>query len=233
MAVATKNNVPTASIASILGLSTGSILGINGQNLSAGGGGFGSPLASDDFNRTSLGSNWEQLNPDWGNMTIDSVSGQVYGASANGESLRMAARWVGAGGITGNQWAKAQIGTLSHLNGDYAIGVICRASGSNATRSYYFLVVHHDSSGPTYTTVLGKIVAGTLTVIHSSSVAWSVADEFGLLCNNTTIVGLKNGVSIGASYSVTDSSIGSGLPGITGSGGSTVRLDNWTAGNYT
>lgn len=192
----------------------------------------GAVIASDDFNRESLGANWAQLNSFWGNIAIASSS-YVYGTNSNRQpGDGAAARWVGAGTFTADQWASVQIVALPYQSATYNIGVICRASGdTDSNRDYYFAAVSADSPGPNYTTTLGKVVNGTRTVLYSASVPWAVGDRIELEVEGSTLRVCKNGTALGGSWTVTDTSLTAGQPGVL-SGGSVVGGDNWEAGGF-
>lgn len=176
---------------------------------------------------TSL-ANFTQLNSDWGSVAIDSG---VFSASAASNVNEAAAVWSGAGSFTNDHYGEITIGGLSFLSGDFVIGVICRAStDTNAARDFYFAYVAADSGGPSYTTVLGKVVNGTRTVIHSGSVAWTDGDEISLEAEGTTLRVCKNGTAIGGSFTQTDAALSTGKPGIVANG-SAPTGDNWVGGS--
>lgn len=192
-------------------------------------------IATDNFNRTSggLGANWASLNPTWADMVIV-ANLRVTGNSSGGDTHRAAARWVGAGSFTDDQYSSTLITALGFITSDYSIGAVCRAgSGTNSSRNYYEVVVLADSSGPNYTTEVNKVVAGTFTSLNSASRAWATSDRIEIECQGTTIRGLKNGTAF---FTVTDSSLSTGLPGIAGTNDGTdanVTGDDWEGGNLT
>lgn len=182
-------------------------------------------VASDDFNRASLGADWAQLNAIDGNMTIFS-SVKVDGSAAG--SIPAAARWVGAGSFTDDQYASMAVADFGFFGADYNIGVIARASAdTEASRDFYYYRVQ--DTGSPFTTTLGKIVNGTNTVLGTSTaISWSAGDRIEIEVQGTTIRGLKNGT---VQHSATDSALTTGAPGITGSGGGQPTGDNWVGGN--
>lgn len=191
-------------------------------------------IASDDFNRASLGANWAQCNAIEGSIAIN-ASTQIYGPNALGDGARQSARWVGAGSFTDDQYSSLEITLLSNFTTDYGIGVIARASAdTNAARDQYVVFVCADSGGPSYTTNFGKVVNGTYTSLHTAAVTWSVGDRVEIECEGTTIRACKNGTPLGGAFTVTDTSLTTGVPGVAGSGGATTaRGDNWQGGNVT
>lgn len=195
-----------------------------------------SAVASDAFNRsTGMGSDWLQLNTFWGSVTIV-LDTKIRGTSAQPIGNSQAARWAGSGSFTDDQWASLELVNLDWQTTDYAIGVICRASSDQDNlRDYYGARVCSDSAGPNYTTQLFKIVNGTATTLHSASVAWTAGDLIELEVEGSELRVCKNGTPLGGSFTQTDTSLTTGLPGVCGSGdANTVATgDNWTAGNIT
>jgi hypothetical protein len=188
-------------------------------------------VATDDFNRASLGSNWTNLNTTWGTI-VTQTSTVFTGTSAN-TGNEAAAVWAGAGSFTDDQYSEGELGGLTFLTADYCAGYIARASAdTDGNRDFYFFYVAGDSSGPNYTTVLGKVVNGTRTVLHSASAAWANTDLISIECEGTTIRGCKNGTPLGGSFTQTDSSLTTGKPGILANG-SSLTGDNWVGGNIT
>jgi len=195
-----------------------------------------SQVASDNFNRESLGTtDWTQLNSGFCLMQIRSSTllETSHEQSLDGAG---AARWVGAGTFSNDQYAELKINTLPALTTNSFIGVICRASAdTDANRDYYFAVVSSDGSGPNYTTVLGKVVNGTRTTLYSATNAWAVNDLISLEVEGSTLRLCKNGTALGGSFTQTDTALTTGKPGITGSGVATTGPsgDDWTAGDMT
>lgn len=190
-------------------------------------------VASDNFNRAGpgLGSNWTQQNLIDGDITIYS-STRANGANAQPGQNRMAAAWTGAGSFTNDQYSAIIIGGLSFLSNQYGIGTSVRSNGlTNTARSYYEVVVYADSGGPNYQTDVNKMVAGTYTnLVSTTTPTWANGDELSIEVVGTTITVKKNGTALGGSYTLTDSSLSTGTPGITGTGGNTVYADNWEGG---
>lgn len=192
-------------------------------------------VATDNFNRsTGLGSNWTQLNPNWGNIQIEADNDDVRGGSSGGE--HQAARWNGAGTFTDDQYASLVVTTLAFQSDNYSIGVICRGSADiDANRDYYEAVVYPDSSNENRTTALNKYVNGTKTQLHSGIVAWSSGDKIELECEGSTIRVMKNGTALGGSFTQTDTSLTAGKPGIAAASDADNQAsgDDWEGGNLT
>lgn len=189
-------------------------------------------IATDNFNRTgfALGSNWVTLNNSLGG-DMELIATARVTASVTGTN-RAAARWVGAGSFTDDQYSGIKITALGFNDINIAIGVICRASAdTDAARDFYEVLVVADTAGPNYTTQVNKVVNGTRTALDSTSRAWAVNDRVELECEGTTIRGMKNGVAF---FTTTDASITTGLPGIAGANNATdgnATGDDWEGGN--
>lgn len=187
-------------------------------------------VATDDFDRANgaLGANWTNLNTNWGTITIASNAATCSTANTNNEA---AAVWAGAGSFTDDQYAEAPITGLTFLSGDFAGGVIARAStGLNDARDFYFAYVAADSGGPNYTTVLGKVVGGGRAVLHSAAHAWSDDDLVGLEVEGTELRLCQNGTPLGGSFTQTDADLSTGKPGIL-KNGSAPNVAAWEGGN--
>lgn len=192
-------------------------------------------IQSDDFNRAALGTNWGQLNTgNGGNVQIDSsirISGQ-YTLQPVDQSC--AARWVGAGTFTDDQYSSVKLSIPSLNNPVCTAGVIARAgSGVNNLRSYYEFYVELNNVSFSLTTRLTRWLDGTRKVLATSNVTWASGDTIDIEVVGTTIRGCKNGVALGAPFTVTDATITTGLPGATVAGGAAMFADDWAAGNYT
>lgn len=171
--------------------------------------------------------NFTQLNSAWGSISVGSG---VFSCSSSNTANEGAAVWSGAGSFSDDQYAEITIGGLSFLSGDFAIGVICRAStDTGAGRDFYFAYVAADSGGPNYTTVLGKVVNGTRTVIHSAANAWANGDKISLEVDGTTLRVHKNVTALGGSFTQTDTALTTGKPGIIANGSSPTG-DDWVSG---
>lgn len=189
-------------------------------------------IATDNFNRGSIGSNWTQLNSVNGTMTTVNTD-DVMGSATSGGNGGQAAVWGGSGTFTDDQYGTIVIATLPNVADGYSMGPTCRSStdtGSN--RDYYYVYVVAAGSGPNYTTTFGKIVNGTNTTFDSTARAWSVGDRIEIECNGSTIRALKTGTAFFTQSSET--SLTTGKPGILGSGGTgTTYGDDWEGGNLT
>lgn len=190
------------------------------------------PVATDNFNRAgpALGANWQQLTT-WsgGDITINS-STRATGYSGNGPG-NSSARWVGAGTFTANQYASAKLLNFDYQNAGFWSGVIARASGDEApANDFYYAIVEHNSSGPTYLTRVGKVVNGTDTSLATSTQTWSVNDVISLEVEGTSLRVFRNDTQI-AALNVTDSSLAAGAPGVICS--EVIYLDDFEGGNIT
>lgn len=184
---------------------------------------------------SSFDGNWTQLNTDWGTV---GVSSGVCACNASNTNNEGAVVHSGGTYTANSQFAEIEIGGLSFLSADFLIGVIiCASTDTGAGRDCYFGYVAADSGGPNYTTVMGKYVSGTRTVLRSATSAWANTDKVGLGKFDGVVVLLKNRVPLagtwadGAStFSQTDSSLTTGNPGIIANGTSPTG-DNWVGGN--
>ena len=193
-------------------------------------------IAFDDFNRagTALGSNWTTMNTAvGGDVLIDSsvkFKGQ-FGLQA--DSNRASARWSGAGTFSADQYSECRLEGLTGApyGATTSVGVVCRASGSAGTRTFYSFTMIPATPGA-YETSLEKCVNGTRTVLYAGTVAWVLNDLISLEVEGTTIRACRNGTALGGSFTVTDASISTGAPGVIASG-ATIFGDDWTGGDVT
>jgi hypothetical protein len=187
-------------------------------------------VATDNFNVSSLSSNWTQINPEYGSMTIYG-SARVASSHSQPPSNAQAARW-NANSFANDQYSSLKIEVLTWLGNNYHVGVICRASGdTNGNRDLYYVTVANVNGGSPYYTAFGKIVNGTHTSFHVADVAWTVGSRIELECEGTTIRAMKDAVALGGSFTQTDSSLTSGNAGIYGGGGDYVAGDDWEGGD--
>lgn len=186
-------------------------------------------IATDNFNRAApLGADWTQLNITLGG-SVSIGSSTVYGGASGGQPVNGAtAVWSGAGTFSNDQYSSAVFVETDFGSENYRIGVICRAStDTNANRDYYY-----HSAGSNNVSILGKIVNGTNTAIHTASVTWDDGDRVELECEGTTIRAMKSGVALGGSFTATDTALTTGKPGITANGDSFVATgDDWEGGD--
>lgn len=188
-------------------------------------------VATDDFNRPngSLGSNWGQIGQfaHFGEECV--IHNQRVDVSG-------AARWIGAGAFTANQYAKAKVFSLDAWNAHVA-GVLVRGSADQgANRDHYYYYVQGAFTG-SYTTALAKVVNGSVTILDDTpgTVAWNADnDSIEIEAEGTAIRGFRNGVEL---HSATDSDLTTGSPGLLVYGGSGNGLgpvlDDWEGGNIT
>ena len=190
-------------------------------------------VASDDFNRAApLGANWTNINSDWAAPTINGAGTRVIGNTANLPSNEGCVRWAGSGTFNNDQWASIKVYPNFNTSG-YGIGVMVRSSADvNAGRDSYQAYVEYSAAGPDYTTILRKVVNGTVTVLHSATNAWTGGDRLDIEAEGSTIRLCKNGTPLGGSFTVTDTALTTGQPGVVASGGSTEEGDDWEAGNF-
>jgi hypothetical protein len=197
-------------------------------------------LATDDWeahgNGTTLDStaDWQDINSGWGSPTVTDAGDAVVRGSAGNAVLANNghAVWTGSGSFNDDQWAEVTI--LTNWNSTaFQTGVLVRAStDTGANRDCYFFLVKHDGN-VNKTTVLGKIVNGTITELHSAGKAWADGDTLSLEVEGTTLTGFKNGVSLGGSFVQTDSDLSTGNPGIwAGGNDASTSADDWSAGNF-
>lgn len=195
-------------------------------------------VATDNFNRASLGADWAQLCSYNGTISTTG-STYIYASGYTTPGLTGAMRWVGAGTFTDDQYSSLVIGVLAYENVNINMGVIVRASADNDstsalnTRDFYGVSVCLDAGGPNYTTVLYKVVNGTVTSLNSGSASWAVNDRIELEVEGTTLRVCKNGTALGGSWTVTDSSLTTGNPGVAMSSGGNASFyaDDWEGGN--
>lgn len=188
-------------------------------------------IASDNFNRASLGADWAQLNAgNAGDIVIDG-STRIRGSFGNQNvDDKATARWVGAGTFSDDQYSSLVLVNPVIFNGTTVrIGVIARASAdTGAGRDYYEAYLLMDS-GTTPTTRLVKWVNGTRTQLHSAAVAWAANDRIDLECEGSEIRVCKNGTPLGGSFTQTDTSITTGKPGVTAT--NSTFGDSWEGGD--
>ncbi len=193
------------------------------------------PVATDNFNRASLGANWTSLNPNWGDPTT-TASTFLVGVTTDALGNEQAARWDGTGTFSNNQYSQLLIQNLDWLSSTYNIGVICRAdSATNGSRDYYFLAIESSVNGPPFSapTILGEVNNGTVTEHNRANVSWTdTSDTMGIDCDGTTIAGVKNGTRLGGAFTITDATLTTGKPGILITGSSSYpQGDNWEGGD--
>jgi hypothetical protein len=186
-----------------------------------------SQVITDNFNRASLGANWQQLHPLWGDITIN-ASTVVRGPNSTVIANAQAARWVGSGSVTNDQYAALKYVTVGGIGAaDYGVGVICRAStDTDGTRDFYYFVVQDNQVAE-----LGKVVNGTATALHTASVTWASGDVVALEVEGTTLRACKGTTPLGGSWTQTDSSLTTGGVGVLGMGA--IDGDDFDAGDIT
>lgn len=189
-------------------------------------------VATDNFNRASLGSNWINVNTgNAGDISINS-SVKFAGQYTTQPTNQIAeAVWAGSGSFTNDHYSEIKILNVQDAGGtSQRHGVLARASGSGATRTAYMAVVEQSFASP-QTTYIAKIVSGTITILYSSTSAWVDNDKLSIECEGTTIRVCKNGTPLGGSFTLTDSSITTGTPGIAAT--NAAYGDDWDGGTIT
>lgn len=190
-------------------------------------------IATDDFNRASLGtSDWAQMNTGLaGDVQTDSsirIKGQ-YGTQPTDQ--KPTARWIGAGTFSNDQYSSLRLTAGPAGGSQAAVGVAVRASGSAGTRTFYEFFV--DGLASNYNTTLSKWVNGTRTVLHTSTgVSWASNDLISIEVEGTQVRGCKNGTPLGGSFTLTDASISSGAPGVVAASNG-FNGDDWEGGDVT
>ncbi len=170
----------------------------------------GTLVASDNFNRASLGSNWtDQAVSGFGSLQIVS-STQGGNLSAN-----VAAYW-NANTFKDDQYAQVTAG--SNGGGAYAFGALVRCSTSQP--SHYGWVKSDDGAG-TVTGSLFKRVNGTLTALGSGATPTTPRLEV-----IHTVLCAQGATS--TTLAVTDSSLASGS---TGTYSENATVDSWEGGD--
>lgn len=189
-------------------------------------------VASDDFNRASLGTDWTQYRPSW---SITQIVSSLYIGGNDLLSPQDAGgvRWDGAGTFADDQYSSLELVSLfDAASTGYQIGVVCRVSSDvDGARDLYGLSVTGLLSSGDYSTILYKVVNGTGTTLHSAYVPWTAGDRVELECEGTTIRAMKNGAALGGSFTTTDASLASGKPGVSASGFLAMIGDNWEGGS--
>lgn len=207
-------------------------------------------IASDNFNRAALGSNWVALNAVNGGSLSITGSTHLIGGSAGEPSANFgaASRFVGttspatgqvinnSGTFSNDQYAKVQlIDVNTGFGTDYFGGVLVRASGDTpeSARDYYAAVVFADVTD--FETRLFKVVNGTYTQLATTTgTVWADNDTISCEVEGTALRVYKNDVQI-AALNATDSSLTTGKPGLIGADlqASVILLDNWEGGDVT
>lgn len=138
-------------------------------------------------------------------------------------------RWSGGGTFTDNQYAKATVGGLSWAGFNSQVGVIVRASGDVDGAADHYRLCIWDDAVSVRTTKLIKMVNGTETTLDTRTQAWDNGDTIELEAEGTDLRAYRNGTLL---YTVTDSSLTSGAPGMFMRGSSNnPTLEDWEGGN--
>ena len=185
-------------------------------------------IASDDFNRASLGANWQQLNSAGAGNAVIIASTLLDGTASPPTEDGSAIGWIGAGTFSNDQYSSIIATDLSFGSVGTGMGVIVRAStDADATRDYYYFSVRTNGVG-----FFGKIVNGTETVFNTGAVTFTGGDRIELEAEGTTIRCCKNGTPLGGAWTATDSSLSTGKPGASPyNGAAGCNGDNWEGGD--
>lgn len=189
-------------------------------------------IASDDFNRVNgaIGSNWLYIRDTAWQSITPAVENNVVVPKAGGTHYQVV-RWAGAGTFANDQYAKTTIGGMSWQDATYLIGVVVRCSADIDTAADYYAFWVNDDASSNRTSKLVKVVNGTETVLDTRTSAWANGDTISLEVSGTTLSAYKNDTLM---FSVTDSSLTTGKPGLLiGGGGSVPTADNWEGGDVT
>lgn len=200
-----------------------------------GGGGGGGPTftpvsgAADDFNRTNgaLGSSWTDQGDFSATINV-TIAGNGYHTGAGFPGY---ATWngTGVGSLTTDHYVDFVLRSTSgtFTGGSDEAGVIVRSNGSTSCNCYRLKFVDGGN------TILDRISANSVAAtIDSRSVSWASGDtgRFGIIGSDLYVY--RNGSLV---YSVTDSNLTTGLPGIYALLGfhDTLRGDDVQFGNVT
>lgn len=186
-------------------------------------------VASDGF--TNL-SNFTALNPLSNTLSISGGAFAGDFAATPGQPEQAAVyRYSGAGSFADDQYSSVVIGGSTFAFG-YGVGVAVRCgTATGSSRNLYGVYVGANANRTTH---LYKIVAGTITILHSEDHAWVAGDRVELEVEGTTLRVCKNGTALGGSFTQTDTSLTTGTPGISGAGNSGANGftgDDWEGGS--
>jgi hypothetical protein len=180
--------------------------------LTSGAGGGPIAVATDNFNRASLGANWTAISGSSYEISASTVVRLLSGGN-------QPARW-NANTFNADQYA--QIVFTSPGTG--AFGVSCRIDTGGADTHYSFY--SYSGTGGRW---LFKRVAGAQTVLASDALGSVNGDVLRLEIVGTQVTAKINGTIL---FQITDSSIASGAAGMVGGGTvQTTQGDNWEGGN--
>lgn len=182
-------------------------------------------IATDGFNRANttgpdMGTDWTVVDTGGfgtGGLQIVSNTCQPNGLGSDKCELFTNATWPS------DQYAQTKV-TITGTNTDSGLGVVVRG-GSDAT--LYWAVVCKAASN---NVSVAKKIAGSFTLIGRRTATWVDGDTLRLEVEGTTLRVYQNGAQLGADF--TDSSVGSGTPGVVYSTAITSgSMDDWEGGN--
>lgn len=182
-----------------------------------------SVLATDDFNRASIGSNWTTISGESAWATSGSAVAAPPSTALDSSMFYNAVTWPN------DQYSQFSIPSIGTAGSDQGAGPALRcASGA---RTYYRIVV----SGTTGTnTWASKQVAGSYTNFASAtkSGGWTTSDTAYAEIQGSSIK-VRNGSGGSNIISTTDSSIASGSAGMSySSTDASAQLDNFEGGDF-
>lgn len=167
-------------------------------------------MVTDLFNRAN--ENPLSGGGNWGGNGVDAQF-QVVSNQAQSAVAMAVSRYTGTT-FGADQWSSVK------ATGSDGSFVVVRSQPSAAT--YYF-------AGKNSGSKIYKSVAGTQTLLASKACTWVAGDAMELRIVGSVLTLLRNGV---VELTVTDTSItAAGAPGIAGSGGTTVTMDDWVGGD--
>lgn len=187
------------------------------------------PVATDNFNRASLGGDWTVVSS--GNSSVTIGSSTVFrgtGGASSDEGPGMGT-WA-SDSFADDQYVSIEV-TFGNYGIYYNIGVMLRSDGAAfaSCNMYYVLLIANDDTNPTIE--LGKRVGGSWSSLYSESVAFSSGDTLEAEVEGTSLRVFKNGTQL-TNFDTTDSDISSGSAGALGAGGTdAVSGDNWIGGD--
>lgn len=188
-------------------------------------------IASDNFNRASLGANWSQLRTSSGII----IGGSAYITSDNYTALAV---WAGAGVFTDDQYSVLKLYDDPNYTDDQ-FGVVVRGSGLDTTyQCYYVRFDDQASHGNELQTVIYRVNAGVISgALATANLTWDIGNtiELEVIGSNPVVLTVyKNGSPTAITYS--DSSADristGGNPGVV-INGQGLRGDDWEGGKLT
>lgn len=170
-------------------------------------------VAADDFSGT-LANFTNLMTAVRGNVIIDGANQRITGEYAGSANDHCIARYTGAGTITDNQYASMRLATAPDLGLSYRAGVCIRqGAGTGAAATGYEAVLYLLNYGA-YITELALRNGASYTVLYSAAMAWAASDLISLEGEGTTLRLCKNATPLGGGFTLTDSTLTTGKPGV-------------------